>query len=267
MTDTLCTLWEVIAKSGVAVRVCNFEADLEFEGETYAAVPLEPTEVQRATGLAADNADVTIPLVEPFTSTKLLGGYWRGARVRMMTVDYTDLSAAEETRIGYIGETPHNEHVLTPEFRSLAEVLNQTVGDLYSDTCRVKRFGDALCRAPLEDYTHAFTVTAVTDNQQFEISGTYADDILHMGWVEWTSGNNEGLEEEILDNTDGAVILFRPMVGTVQVGDTGNVVEGCNRTRTRCKQIVNLDNPSGTNIENARMEPFTPGRAKTFTYP
>jgi uncharacterized phage protein (TIGR02218 family) len=267
-TDTFCTLWEVTAKSGMAVRVTNFESDLVFDGETYTAVPLEPTDMQRASGLSPDNADITIPLVEPFTSTKLLGGFWRGARVVIRTVDYMDLgAAAAETRIGYIGEVPHNEHVLTPQYRSLAQVLNQPVGDLYSDTCRVKRFGDELCKADLTPYTYAFSVSAVTSDQQFTITGTFADDLLHMGWVEWATGNNAGLEEEILDNTGGAVTLFRPMVGTVQVGDTGNVVEGCNRTATRCKQIVNLDNPSGTNIENMRAEPFTPGRSVTFTYP
>ncbi len=267
-TEHLITLWKVTAVSGEQIRICNYESDLIFEAENYTAIPLDETEIKITSGLSPDKGTLTVPLTAPFTSVKLLGGYWRGAKVIIQVIDFTDLSApAVVKHVGQIGEADTNDFVVTPQFRSQTQLLNQPIGDEYSETCRVKRFGDFQCKADLTPYTHTATVTAVTDRQQFTISGAYTDNILHKGWIAFDSGENEGLEEEIVSNDGGALILFLPMVGVVSVGDTVTVVEGCDRTRQRCMQIVNLDNPSGTNIENMRAEPWLPGRTKTFTYP
>jgi len=266
--DHLITLWKITARSGLVVRVCNYESDLTFEGEVYTAVSLDPTEVQQASGLSPDNAEITIPLAAPFTSTNLLGGFWRGAKVVMQVVDFTALDdPAVSKHVGYLGEIGVNDFAATPEYRSQSQLLNQVIGDQYSETCRVKRFGDSLCKAPLEPYTHAATVTAVTDEQRFTVSGTYTNNILHKGWIVFDSGENEGLEEEIWANDDGDLTLFKPMIGAVEVGDAVTIVEGCDRSKERCMQIVNLANPSGTNIENMRAEPYLPGRTKVFTFP
>jgi hypothetical protein len=174
-------LWKVVARDGTTVRVCNWDSDLVFDAETYTAMPLEPTEIQTSSGLQPDDAEMTIPLVDPFTSVNILGGKWRGARVTILVVEAYHLD-----------EGPIRKH---------------------------------------------------------------------------TSGENDGLEEEITSNTSGELSLFMPMFGTVEVGDTVSAVEGCDRSKERCAAIVNADNPSGTNIENMRAEPFLPGRTRVFQYP
>jgi uncharacterized phage protein (TIGR02218 family) len=264
----LVMLWKVAARDGTTVRVCNWDSDIEFESETYTAMPFEPTEIQTSSGLQPADAEMTIPLVDPFTSVNILGGKWRGARVTIVVVEAYHLSEGPiRKHTGYLGQPVVSPPNVTLQFRSLSQVLNQPIGDQYSENCRVKRFGDDDCKANVSVYTHTATVTAVTDTQRFTISGSYADNVFYKGWVTFTSGDNDGLEEEITSNVGGALSLFVPMFGTVVVGDTVAVVEGCDRTKTRCSAIVNGDNPSGTNIENYRGEPYLPGRTKVFQYP
>lgn len=264
----LIGLWKVVARDGTAVRVCNWDSDLVFESETYTAVGLEMAQIQTSSGLMPADTEMTIPLVAPFTSVEILGGKWRAARVQIAIVDALDISAGPiRKHTGYLGQPQINLPYVTLQFRSLSQLLNQQIGDQYSENCRVQRFGDTECKASLTPYTHTATVTDVTDDQRFTISGSYATNIFYKGWVEFTSGENDGLEEEITSNTGGALTLFIAMPGEVQVGDTVSVVEGCDRTTARCTAIVNADNPSGTNIENYRGEPFLPGRTKVFQYP
>lgn len=261
-------LWKVVARDGTTVRVCNWDSDIVFDAETYTAMPLEPTEIQTSSGLQPDDAEMTIPLITPFSSVNILGGKWRGARVTILVVEAYHLSEGPiRKHTGYLGQPVVSPPLVTLQFRSLSQVLNQLIGDQYSENCRVKRFGDSECKADLAPYTHTATVTAVTDDQQFTVSGSYTTNIFYKGWVEFTSGANDGLEEEITSNTGGALTLFMPMAGAVEIGDTVTLVEGCDRTKERCSTIVNADNPSGFNIENMRAEPFLPGRTRTFQYP
>lgn len=259
-TDTFCTLWKITPRAGVAIRVCNFEADLTYQAEVYTALPLEPTEVLMASGLSPDNAEITVPLIEPFTVTKLLGGYWRGARVEVKVIDWSNLAASPESEhAGYLGEVTLDNLRLTPQYRSLAQAMNQAVGDLYSETCRYL-LGDAGCKKDLTAFTFTGTVTAVTDNQQFTVSVVQADGYFHKGKITFTSGDNNGLSEEIINNDDGALILFRPMVGTVAIGNAVTLIAGDDKTLATCRDKF-------ANAINFGGEPHLSGRNRLFHYP
>jgi uncharacterized phage protein (TIGR02218 family) len=179
------------------------------------------------------------------------------------------LLEAGEVRIhrGFLGEPTVAPPVATLQFTGLSQKLNQPIGDLYCPTCRVRRFGDSQCKAPLTPYTHVGTVIGVMDSQRFTTSVVVADNLLYKGWISFQTGDNVGLEEEISTNTGGSIVLFAPMFGTVNVGDEITIVEGCDRSPARCQQIVNIDNPSGFNMENFRGEDKLPGRTKVFNYP
>jgi uncharacterized phage protein (TIGR02218 family) len=259
-TSKFITLWKITAKSGAETRACNYEADVTYASQVYTALPLEPTQVQMASGLSPDNAEITIPLVAPFTTTKLLGGFWRGARVVMTSIEYDNLAGTPARRhIGHIGEVTHNNLVLTPQYRSLAQMLNQPVGDTYQKNCR-HQLGDEGCKKDLTAFTFTATVTAVTDNQQFTVDEIQADDYFSKGKIIFTSGENDGLEEEIISNDGGDLILFVPMVGTVEVGDEVTLIAGDTKTLEVCRDKF-------SNAVNFGGFPYLPGRARTFSYP
>lgn len=259
-TTNFITLWKVTSKSGSEVRVCNYESDLTYAAQVYTAIPLEPTQVQMAAGLSPDNAEITIPLVAPFTTTKLLGGFWRGARVVMTVLEYDNLAGTPARRhIGHIGEVTHNNLVLTPQYRSLSQMLNQPVGDTYQKTCR-HQLGDEGCTKDLTAFTFTAEVTAVEDNQQFTVDEVQADDYFHKGKIIFTSGDNNGLEEEIISNDGGELILFVPMVGTVAIGNAVTLIAGDDKTLATCRdKFANAINHGGAH--------YLPGRSTTFTYP
>ena len=276
-TLTLCTLWRITQRrpdgsAGQIIRVCNYDEDIEFpvdSGDVYTALPLNPTDVQRKAGLAANNAEMPTPLVDPFTTAKLLRGKWREARVEKMVVNFADLSMGiAERDVGYLGAVTIKNMLAVPELKSLAELLSQTIGERTSERCRHKRLGGPGCNQPMDDYTHTGTVTEVIDRQHFTISiGDQPSPYFVRGVVRFTSGANEGLEEEIVAHTDGELTLFLPMMDDVEVGDEIEVEKGCDRRWQTCVTFVNLDNPSGTNLENINCEPRIPGKDKVYTYP
>lgn len=259
-TSTLCTLWKVTSKSGAAIRITNFEADLIYAGEVYTAVPLENTEIQLAAGLSPDDAEITIPLVEPFSATKLLGGFWRGARVEIKVINWANLAAAPESQhTGYLGEVAMNNLVLMPQYRSLSQLMNTPVGDTYTETCR-HTLGDAGCKKNLAAFTFTGTVTSVIDKQRFSTSVVQADNYFHKGKITFNSGANSGLSEETWANTGAALTLFKPMVEVVSIGDAIVLVAGDDKTLATCRDKF-------ANSVNFGGFPWTPGRTRTFTYP
>lgn len=86
------------------------------------------------------------------------------------------------------------------------------------------------------------TVTSVTDNANFADSSlTQEDDWWGAGKITWLTGNNAGYEMEVkYSQSSGDIELFLPMVESIQVGDTFNIIAGYRRTKTESQ--TKLDN-------------------------
>lgn len=82
------------------------------------------------------------------------------------------------------------------------------------------------------------TVTAVTDRRSFSASGlAVAADFFARGWVEWLTGDNadKGVKSPVAtDDGSGALVLYRPTIETIGVGDTFTVYAGCDKSHTAC---------------------------------
>lgn len=96
-------------------------------------------------------------------------------------------------------------------------------------------------------------VTAVTDQQIFDYSGSVAPDgYLARGEVLWTSGSNTGLRMEITTDSSGEVQLFMPMPSPIQVGDSFDATLGYDRSWETLRDRFH-------NIRNYGGFPFIPG--------
>lgn len=265
---TLVTLWVLTAKDGTTIRVCNHYEDITYDGELYEAIPLEPAKTRSTAGTTSDIGSIDAPLIDPLSAEKLLRGKWGGARVEQFAINYEDHTMGKVWRkVGYLSRPTFGDILAQLELRSLSELLGQTIGDETSELCRAKRYGDAECRGKLGPYTHTGTVTVVIDNQRFTVSISQADDYFRKGTILFTSGENEGIEEEVSSNDGQDIILFEPMIADVQVEDAVTMVRGCDRRFQTCVTFLNPDNPSGTNIENFVGEPFIKGSEFLFKYP
>lgn len=156
---------------------------------------------------------------------------------------------------GWLGEVRMEGGVFVAEVRGISSKLQQTIGEIYTHTCRA-RLGDARCGADLEDFTVTGTITAVegrhafTDSAREEENGYFA-----YGSITFTSGANEGLSMEVREFVAGRFGLFLPMPKDVEVGDSYTVVAGCDKRFDTCVARF-------ANALNFRGEPHVPGTDK-----
>jgi uncharacterized phage protein (TIGR02218 family) len=105
------------------------------------------------------------------------------------------------------------------------------------------------------DFTFSGSVTAVNvARRDFQTTVSQTTNYFKRGYVKWTSGDNTGLTMEVNKSfgTAGRIVLWLPMPYNVAVGDTFNVVAGCDRLYSTC--INKFDN-----VVNFRGFPWIPG--------
>lgn len=118
--------------------------------------------------------------------------------------------------------------------------------------------GDSRCGVNLASFTTSTTVTAVTDNQTFSASSLTQDNGYFVaGEILWISGNNNGLRMEVKGFLNGEVTLALPMANSIQAGDGFDIIAGCDKSDSTCKNVFN-------NFINFRGFPDLPGQDKMF---
>jgi uncharacterized phage protein (TIGR02218 family) len=273
---SIATTGASISQSALAliptvITLSNHTRSLVWQGETYAPAPMNPSALNLSEGLKVNNAEVSYILsADGFTKADLFRGRWDNARVELWAVNYADLTMGYARHaVGRFGEIRPGNGTFATEFRGLSQLLDVEVGDVYSSVCRARRLGDQICGLPLADYMHEATVTAVTDDQHFTVnlSPAKAAGYFDNGEIYWLSGNNKYNFGEVKHNAGNAITLKPLPTMQVSVGDVVMLVAGCGRTKEVCKTFVNLENPSGTNIENFGGQPDIPGLRKVYKFP
>ena len=77
------------------------------------------------------------------------------------------------------------------------------------------------------------------------------------GWIVLTSGANNGIRRPIKSNAAGSLTLVTPLPNPPSVGDTLDVVKGCDKRRTTCYATYN-------NLDRFRGFPDVPGRKESI---
>jgi uncharacterized phage protein (TIGR02218 family) len=154
---------------------------------------------------------------------------------------------------GFIGSIRNEIAAFVAEVRSLLQRAGQLVGKVIYTMCDAE-VGDARCGATVR--TDSGTVTTVTDRRTFRSTDLIGadDDDFQFGKIEFTSGLNAGMPYEVKRSVDatGEVELQISMFHDIQVGDTFDISQGCNKLATTCKTKFN-------NIVRHRGYPFLPG--------
>jgi len=244
---TLATIWRITLISGTIKYFTDHDKDITYDGETYLATGgYSASDIQSTSALNVDNLEVNGFLLAPHISRdELLAGRWNHAKVEIMRVNYKDLTMLhEDLGTGRLGEVKIGRNKFTAELRLLMQPLQRNIGSLTSPVCRYD-LGDSRCTKDLTDYTVlAAEVTSLIDERTFitdlpsstvrltpSTTGAPTDDYFQGGPLTWVSGNSEGLkrEVELYDAATGTVTLAVGMYDTIQVGDTFNIVSGCNK--------------------------------------
>jgi len=258
---TLATCWKIIRSDSVELGFTDHDTPLTVDSLTYDSIAgFTPTTVESKSDMSVDNMEVegqTFP--SKITEEDLLAGKYDFAEIEIFLVNYEDVSQGKLiVKRGRLGEVTLNKQLFRAEVRGLTQHLSQTIGEVYSPSCRAV-LGDTRCKVNLAGFTVAGTVTSVTNNQTFTANAlTQAAGWFTGGEIIWTSGNNLGRRMEVKEFASKQVVLALPMGKTIQAGDTFNAIAGCDKTKQTCISKF-------SNIINFRGEPDVPGMDKMLT--
>lgn len=266
---TLCWCWKVERADGVVFGFTDHDRLLVLAGVTY-----EPdsgfaaSELRGDTTLSVDAQDAEGVLSSSrITETDILDGRWDNAKIEVRRVNWADVAQNVLMRRGNIGQVRRGKTAFVAEVRSLAHVLNQTVGRTYQYYCDAA-LGDGRCGINLElaAYKGAGAVTAVTADRRFTASGLagFAAGWFELGYVEWTSGQNTGRKSEVsrhsVSGSVATIELFEAPVRSIAASDTFAIRAGCDKQFKTCKAKF-------SNSVNFRGFPHMPGDDTIMRYP
>jgi uncharacterized phage protein (TIGR02218 family) len=255
---TLATCWRVTRRDGVSQYFTDHDVNVVVDGNTYLArTGIVPSAVTSQAGLAVDNLELEGLLdSESITREALLAGFYDHAELEIFMVNYAAPGDGRlHVKTGWLGEVTLQEGTFVAEVRGISAALQQTIGEVYTPTCRAQ-LGDARCGKDLTAFTFMGTVDTVENEFSFtDAARTEANGYFAYGRISFTSGANTGLSMEIRDFANGRFGLFLPLPNAVQAGDAYSVVAGCDKRIDTCSTRF-------ANAINFRGEPHLPGNDK-----
>jgi uncharacterized phage protein (TIGR02218 family) len=253
---TLATCWKLIRRDNVVFGFTDHDADIFLDSVNYAAASgFTPSAIQNTASLSVDNLDIEGMIsAGSITEADIMAGIYDFAEIEIFMVNYSDLTQGKiKLRRGWLGEISLVKQQFVAEVRGLTQRFSQTIGELYSPSCRAS-FGDGRCKMNIASYSVSGVVTSVSSNQEFIDSGRVeASGLYNYGKVTFTSGANNGLSMEVKEFASGGkIVLALPMPYSIAMGDIYNMAQGCDKTLATCVNQYN-------NVINFRGEPYVPG--------
>ncbi|MBL4807957.1 MAG: DUF2163 domain-containing protein [Rhodobacteraceae bacterium] len=265
---TVCRCWLLERRDGVAFGFTDHDRDISFDGQVYqAGSGMDASALESSTGLAVDNGQAVGALSAiGLTDGDILAGKYDRAEIQQWLVDWTDAESRVQLFRGFLGEIRRGSSAFEVELRSLAELLNQPVGRGYVPTCN-RILGDAKCGFDLSaGGIMAATVTGFTDARRMLFTAVSASDSgwFARGYVRWLTGANAGVTSLIKVDVNGAdareIELWEEVRGKVAIGDTAELVVGCDKRSKTCKTKFD-------NLLNFRGFPHIPGEDWVSAFP
>lgn len=253
---TLATCWKLTRRDSVVFGFTDHDADISFDSVNYkAASGFTPSAIQNTASLSVDNLDVEGMLTAgSITEADIMAGLYDFAEIEIFMVNYNDVSQGKlKLRRGWLGEVSLVKQQFVAEVRGLTQRLSQTIGELYSASCRAA-FADPRCKINAATYTVTGAVTDSVSNQELkDTSRDEASGLYNFGKITFTSGANVGLSMEVKEFTSGGqIILVLPMPYNIAAGDSYSMTQGCDKTLATCASQY-------SNVANFRGEPHVPG--------
>ena len=266
---TIATLWTVIRRDGKVIGFTDHDRPLSVGGLSYE--PQDGLSSSAATlgpGLAVGGADVAGALTsEALSEADLATGLWDRAAVEIELVNWRETTERVLVRRAEIGEVSRGGTQFTAELRSLAVVLDEARGRVFSHLCDAD-LGDARCKVDLGAPGHRalVTVTERPDGARLLVDGLggFQSDWFAGGRATVTSGSATGEAVEVISHavvaTDAELIPFLPFSDRLAAGDTLSLEVGCDKQYATCRGKF-------ANQLNFRGFPHMPGSDFAFAYP
>jgi uncharacterized phage protein (TIGR02218 family) len=266
----LATCWKIERTDSTTLRFTDHDAALDVGGATYTpAGGVSASARQKSGGIKTQNLEVLGALDSAaITHDDLRAGRYRDSVVTEMLVDwrYPWLGALATniyriTRVRYTGER------WEATIESIAKYLSADVGGTCTRACHY-RLGVSACGVTLASYTDSGVVSAVSgggldDRRIFQATGPAgAAGYYDLGYVEWLTGDNAGLVHQVKTHTVSPITIALQLRTpfAIQVGDTFNVIAGCDKLAATCETKF-------SNMVNFGGFPFVPGNDRMTQTP
>ena len=200
----LATCWKLTRRDAIILGFTDHDQDITFDAVTYqAATGFTPSAIASTSSLNVDNLDVEGMIsAGSITEADIMAGRYDFAEIEIFQLNYNDTTqGALKMRRGWLGELSIHNQQFVAEVRGLTQRLAQTIGELYSPSCRAT-LGDGRCKVNLAGYTVTGSITGLISDQAF-IDNVRSEDsgIFEAGIITFTSGANQGLRMEIKEHT------------------------------------------------------------------
>lgn len=258
-TDVLCM--KITRTDATVEGYTEHDQDLVVDGTTYlASGGYVPSSIERRSDLSPNNQNI-VGLIDNsnITPAKLRGGVYDGARVDVLKVDWTNTATFSTLQVYFIGKIIVRQNSYIATLLSIENELNKPIGKVAGNRCDAD-LGDGRCKFSLSAVTG--TVSAVTTAKRIftDTGRTEADGLFNGGYLQWTSGANNGLRMDVKKYTlsTTTIELYEPMTGVIAATDTYNIYRGCDKTRETCRDEF-------SNTINFRQFPYSPGTSNLLS--
>jgi uncharacterized phage protein (TIGR02218 family) len=145
---TLAILIKITRTDGVILAVTNHDTDITYLSQLYSSkANMDPSSIATNSTMSVDNLDMHGALLSVgITEADIESGLWDNAEIRIYRVNWADLSMGDEKLIrGWIGQISIGRNDFKNELRSLAQKLQNSIGEIVSVNCKADLF-DSRCK-------------------------------------------------------------------------------------------------------------------------
>ena len=247
----IITLFAIIPLTGNGAYFTDHDVPYVFGGNTYIPAPgLQKFSLKLNNAAQVSNQNVIASVVD-LPASELLAGVWDSASIQISICGWKETTPEAMTVFkGTIGVIGWTDSGFQCDIQNFVRNLGKNIGKMVMPTCRHRLYdlGTAFdeigqCTVNPASFTVSSSVTYVlTSNLKVKIpltgksSGEYTS-----GYIQWLTGTNAGttsvVKTHVLDsniNIGESLELLLPTSTPIQVGDTFNLLSGCDHTAPTC---------------------------------
>jgi uncharacterized phage protein (TIGR02218 family) len=255
LLNSLAFGWRLERRDGVTLGFTSHDRDVVFDGLKYSASPgMAPSTIVQSEGLEGGGLDVSGALsAAAITEDDLRSGRWDRAALEIFLFDWADTSVPRTLlAAGELGEVSFSSEGFQAEFLGPGVKLDRPAVPKTSPSCRADFCGKE-CGLNRRRFQYFGSVLSVNgDNIAVEGLPAQSNGLFAYGSVRWLTGENTGLQVDIVSNSTNQIRLAIEPPNVAVEGEMLLITQGCNKTMETCSSRFG-------NALNFRGEPFLPG--------
>lgn len=257
-TTNIVKCWKITFKNNTNLAFTTNDENILYENVLYNSLSANDVDnIKSNIDIKEDNFEI-INIISSNLINKddILNGKYDSAKVEIFLLDTQNLDNGKVVLLsGKISNIELKDDIFTAKVVGLKDEINKTIGEKYSPLCRCN-FCDSKCKLNKNNFTFSGTITNIIDETSFITTNTTilskSSGYFDYGIIEFTSGNNIGQKMEVKQYNNGQFILQLNLPKNLSIDDTFNVIVGCNKEFSTCRDKFN-------NAINFHGEPHLPG--------